>query len=906
MSTPQQPSVLELKHGFVKQVVSGDMVVIRGQPKGGPPPERTLCLSNITAPKLARRPMEPSPENAEDGPRSGAPTGETKDEPFAWEAREFLRKKLVGKEVAFAVEYKVPSTSREYGVVYLGKDSTGENVTESLVEAGLVEVRRSGGNKGESFQRLCDLEDKAKSAGLGKWGTDLASHVRDVKWNVAEEPRVFVDRFQRKPVPAVVEMVRDGSTLRVLLLPSYHYVTLMLSGIRSPPIQKNSDNSLAEEAKYFTESRLLQRDVEVVLETVSNRNFLGSVLHPNGNIAELLVLNGMAKCVDWNMSAVTSGADKLRAAEKVAKDKRLRWWKDYTPAGVALDAKDSKYEGTVTEVINADALVVKTADGDMRKVFLSSIRPPRLAEENKTGGEGRDNRGRNFRPLYDIPFMYDAREFLRKKLIGKKVSVSVDYIQPASGSFQEKTCCTITIGGVNVAEALVGKGLATVVRYRQDDDQRSAHYSDLLAAEMKAQKSGRGLHCKKEASVHRVVDLSGDMAKSKQFLPFLQRAGKTEAVVEFVASGSRLRLYVPRENCLITFLLAGITCPRAGRVLSGQTLEEEPFGNEALAFTKDLCLQREVEVEVESMDKAGNFIGWLTTEGVNLSVALVQEGLASVHFTAERSTYYRALQNAEDDAKRRREKMWAGYEETDEVAPKDDKTERTVNYKTVVVTEVKPELSFYVQSYDEGAKLEQVMQQLRQELSSNPPVVGAYTPKRGDICAAKFSEDDLWYRAKVERVVSNQRVDILFIDYGNRETTDSSRLTALPVSSFRDMKPCAEEYSLACVTLPKDPEQAADARHAFMTEVQNETLQLNVEFRVGNQSFVTLVTKGTETDVAKKLLEEGYLLVESRREPRLQDLVKEYREAQESAKRQRRNLWCYGDVTEDDSKEFGF
>ena len=37
---------------------------------------------------------------------------------------------------------------------------------------------------------------------------------------------------------------------------------------------------LAEEAKYFTESRLLQRDVQIILEGVSNQNLLGSVLHP--------------------------------------------------------------------------------------------------------------------------------------------------------------------------------------------------------------------------------------------------------------------------------------------------------------------------------------------------------------------------------------------------------------------------------------------------------------------------------------------------------------------------------------------------------------------------------------------------------------------------------------------------
>jgi len=58
-----------------------------------------------------------------------------------------------------------------------------------------------------------------------------------------------------------------------------------------------------------------------------------------------------------------------------------------------------------------------------------------------------------------------------------------------------------------------------------------------------------------------------------------------------------------------------------------------------------------VEVEVESMDKGGNFIGWLTVDGVGLSTALVEEGLAKVHFTAERGNHYKALQQAEFKAK---------------------------------------------------------------------------------------------------------------------------------------------------------------------------------------------------------------------------------------------------------------
>ena len=36
----------------------------------------------------------------------------------------------------------------------------------------------------------------------------------------------------------------------------------------------------ADEAKFYTESRLLQREVKVILESVSNQNLIGTVLHP--------------------------------------------------------------------------------------------------------------------------------------------------------------------------------------------------------------------------------------------------------------------------------------------------------------------------------------------------------------------------------------------------------------------------------------------------------------------------------------------------------------------------------------------------------------------------------------------------------------------------------------------------
>lgn len=86
-----------------------------------------------------------------------------------------------------------------------------------------------------AHQRLCELEDSAKAAGKGKHGPHASEHVRDIKWSV-ENNRNFMDSLHQKPVKAIVEHVRDGSTMRVLLLPDlfpeYYSITLMLSGIR--------------------------------------------------------------------------------------------------------------------------------------------------------------------------------------------------------------------------------------------------------------------------------------------------------------------------------------------------------------------------------------------------------------------------------------------------------------------------------------------------------------------------------------------------------------------------------------------------------------------------------------------------------------------------------------------------
>jgi staphylococcal nuclease domain-containing protein 1 len=885
--------------GIVKQVLDGGAVVIRGAPRNGPPPERTLALGEVNAPRMARRPGTKDPAG-------------TADEPFAWEAREFLRKLLVGKPVLGCVSHTVNS-GREYGALLYGSTDPekAENVAVKLAEEGLVKVRENSKDPA-----LLEAQEKAKTLLKGVWGADAAEHVRDIKWD-HENPRQIVDRLAGKPVQAVIEHVRDGTTVRAFLLPDFYHVTLMMSGVRSPSTRTGGEGKpesegsepFALEAHYFTESRLLQRDVEIILESVNNKNFIGSVVHPNGSIAEALLREGFAKCVDWSLQCVTGGPEKYRKAQAEAKESKKRLWKDYAgPTGPQVSDKDKAFTGKVVEIVNGDAIMVKRSKTDTRRIHLASIRPPRLPE----GRADRPKTAGTFRPLYDIPFMFEAREFLRKKLINQNVHVTIDYIQEANNDFPEKYCGTVTIGGVNVAEALVSKGFATVVRYSADNDRRSACYDDLLAAEDKALKSLKGLHDLKNIPARRIADITGDVNKSKQFLPFLTRAGKMQAVVEFVASGSRFRTYIPRETCTITFLLSGIQCPRASRTMPGGIHSDgEPFGDEALTYVKEMVMQREVEIQVEGIDKGGNFIGWMIVDGnTNVSVALCEEGFAKAFIMQEQTQYGRLVEIAEMNAKGRKAKRWANFVEAEhnheEEKEKEEEAERKVNNEKVVVTEVTDEAKVYAQHVEEGPKLEALMNDIRAEFTANPPLSGAYVAKRGDLCAAKFAADDQWYRAKIVKMTPTD-AHVLYVDYGNSAVIAKGKCATLP-GAFTALPPFAKEYCLALCQLPShDEDYAAQGLKALREDLLDKQLNLNVEYRVGGTPYVSLSIPDDdgEADVIKNLIFDGLLIVDRKGGRRMAKLVAAYTEAMEQAKRDHLNIWEYGDITVDDAREFG-
>ncbi|KAJ3335235.1 hypothetical protein HDU93_006087, partial [Gonapodya sp. JEL0774] len=633
------------QRAFVKHLVSNDTVALRGKPTAnGPPPEKLFSFADVVAPRLGNA-KEPSKEELAilcviganwriievSGLSGGTPSLDSRlgaadaspgarivdprhvhqwflilffKSPHAFATREHLRRLLVGKEVAFRVDYTTATNKREFGALYLPPNQAvgGEqNVTRIAVTEGWLKVKPAEGKseKAEEHAHLLQLEAQAQFAQKGIWDPEAGTKTREVRYDLSkDESKALLDLWKGKDVDAVVEQIRDGSTYRVLFIPSMGpqvSLLLQLAGVKAPVYRKDVPGiedllePFAEEARYFVEQRILHRDVKVRLEGMAQNGttFVGSVVHPKGDIAEVLLQEGFAKIQDWSLSVRTLPLPPLRAAETAAKNSRLRLWRDFV---AKPSTSRGEFDAVVTRVVNGECVEVEVEgkEGVTRKLWLSSLRQPTRPASAGKGVEG--------------GYSFEAKEFLRTKLIGRRVHIRVDYVKPPQEGFQEeRECATITVGGQNVSELMLARGLATVLRHRKDDDDRSPYLDLLQAAEAKAVEQKKGVHSGKELPLVKRNDASENVNKAKQFLGFWKRSKGVPGVVEFVANAGRYRVYIPKENVSLTFVLAGVRAPRSAR--PGSNEKSEPFADVATALATRRCLQRDVELEIENVDK---------------------------------------------------------------------------------------------------------------------------------------------------------------------------------------------------------------------------------------------------------------------------------------------------------------
>ncbi|KAF3919685.1 hypothetical protein ABW20_dc0105936 [Dactylellina cionopaga] len=872
---------------IVKSVLSGDTLVLvpKGPVQPDTPKERTFSLAFVTAPRLKRE----------------------GDEPFAFNSREFLRRNLVGREIKFSVLYTVPSTSREYGIAVV---PNGPSVVEYAVSEGWVKIRDDAGKReeqsehGELVEKLKALEAKARVDSKGLWSTTDDGQI-SINNESPSDPNGFLQKYKGQKLEAVVERVIAGDrvAVRLILTPKEHQqVVVLVAGIKAPQSKRPDSpaEEYGEEAKNFIEARLLQRTVKVELVGLSPQNqFIGHVVHPKGSIAEFILMDGLARCFDQHSSMLGVGMAVLREQEAKAKANRANLWK-----GLVTKAKPtgSGFDCVVSRVQSADTIFVRNKAGAERKISLSSVRaPPRPPGHND--------------PKVPSQWQAEAKEFLRKKLIGKHVHVSIDGKRPATDGFEEREMATVTFNNRNIALDLIENGLATVIHHPRDSEDRSPIWDSLKAAEGVAIEGAKGLHNPKAPAPKPIVDASESEQKAKAHLSFLGRQKRIPAVVDFIASGSRFKLLIPKENVRLTFVLSGIRAPRTARNPSEKS---EPYGPEALEFTTRRAHQRDVEIDVENIDKANGFIGTMYVNRENIAKLLVEEGLAQVHsYSAEQSGHGPELFAAEKAAKEARKNLWKDWtpdeeaEETGEASTggaEEIPTNFTKkqDYRDVVVTNVEENGKMKVQLVGSGtAQLEKMMADFRifhSSKANDTPL--AAPPKVGDFVAAKFSEDGSFYRAKVRRVDrEGKKADVLYLDYGNSETVPFTSLRALsqPQFSTTKLKPQAVDAYLSFCQFPASEMYAKDAINFLLELTGNVELVGNVDFteKDGTMSL-TLFKKASQT--AKETLngvmvEEGMCMVPRKLkawEKAYSENLKSLREKEEIAKEERRGMWEYG------------
>jgi staphylococcal nuclease domain-containing protein 1 len=194
----------------------------------------------------------------------------------------------VGKDIPFSVSYTISTMTppREYGVVFLH----GVNVLDQAVVEGWVKVR-DGGKKDKTEEeentvaKLKGLEEQAKAAGKGMWSSE--SGKVDVKHDLFGKEKEFLEKWKGKDVDgtqlsilltiAIVEATPAADRLRArLLLPEspQQIIPIVLAGVRSHSASKKGvaedipdapgqAEEFGDEARWFVESKLLQRSVKI-------------------------------------------------------------------------------------------------------------------------------------------------------------------------------------------------------------------------------------------------------------------------------------------------------------------------------------------------------------------------------------------------------------------------------------------------------------------------------------------------------------------------------------------------------------------------------------------------------------------------------------------------------------------
>jgi staphylococcal nuclease domain-containing protein 1 len=770
------------QEGLVKGVFSGDHIVISGKIKKGSnelPEEKVLYLSLIQSPRVANS------------------NNSSEEEAFGWDSRDFLRQKVLGNVVKYTLDYK--NNDKSFGQVFLkGVNINVEMVQNGFAKIGFISKNNEVLNKSEFGTTLKTAENEARKLNSGIWTTDdevLAQHRRNIVTSTDSsfDADLFLKNNKGKKLEAVLDYVINATCLTVYLKESQTYIKISLKYMAIP---SSKDEDIYKSGKAYMERRYLHKDVIVTLHSSDTKGFIADLSDTRGCAALNILKQGYTKHFFGQSKDYTQEEHRtFNEAQSEAKKQKLRVWKNVSNDDLAQDeekekARDAKkslntadltFQAEFFQVHSGDSMSVRNKKtGEIHRIFLSHLKAPKLAKHNSNEK--------------DEPWAWQAREFIRKVLVGKTINCEFDYcrVMPKDGSKMNFYTVWRNPGTKDAGEALdrnlnveiLEHGYAAFITPRGDDEM-SKHFDSYMTAEKASKENKKGLNSTKAPAVSNYTDMIGAGAnkeKKKTFKSTLEHQKAVPCVIEYCFSSTKFKLRLDRHNCYIPFSLLGVKT--VNKDANNTELHNKIF-NSALEYVNNNTLQREATCDIMQADRVGNYFGYLTIKGKSFATSLLSEGFAVVSESSRtKITKLPEFKKAEIEAETKKKNIW-NYEalvnslkDTDGSYVNTSFTEKHADIK-VRVTDYIDMNNFFVNIMPNKSltAIDEVLNKYSSGQMRGIPLMAPIS--KNLMCVAKYPVDDMYYRAKITAVLKDDKFEVELIDFGTVEIVPLASLIKL-------------------------------------------------------------------------------------------------------------------------------
>lgn len=233
-------------------------------------------------------------------------------------------------------------------------------------------------------------------------------------------------------------------------------------------------------------------------------------------------------------------------------------------------------------------------------------------------------------------------------------------------------------------------------------------------------------------------------------------------------------------------------------------------------------------------DEVGDFVAVVKNQVFELEIRKVAEETAVVTLWDEEGTEVGRMfsdrhsrESSEEEVDRLAEEFFPGKEHR-----KDEETSTTFKWPlkvgigdkvNVYISSIDSAGSFFCQPLHMAAELDDIMAKMADMLVKNGRPMEESRVEEGVICAGCFSQDDSWYRAVIEKVISRDQVLLRYIDYGNQDRVPVERLAELP----SQLLSCRAQL-IHCSCVPSEVGITEKMDEAFK-EIVSEGMQVVVE-----------------------------------------------------------------------------